>query len=493
MEEWKIQSFVWTTPRNATVYLIVTMVPMKMIVQVLLYYFALLYTYTFLYQFFCSAYKPQYLIFTLNIKKNTLKNFSFFANICTKNLTRKDRDVKVGGSQSDKSSFLANEKFFQTSLPLLSVNEIYYFRDDFSNLEISKGLFNTYVYLIGIYSPLTFTETTPMMQTIQPGPLNRNRGSSRLVAGIVSGAIVGVVCIVFAILVYLKIRNSKINTSQIPNDKGAWPLTELRSSYSVSEDPAKSSVSTYISAVSNDLSFYDRNNVTGQSELSEMSQLIFNPPPSPVTERMSTITEMNNTTNLYSRYPDGQCDHCHRNMIGEQKFHLNEGGGRDAPPPTEVSSMMHDVDMYYPLNQTSDWTQKTICEECHSRISSSNGHINNGRLNLHDHNDMHVGNGHLHNGVVHKPIDELTDLNDDWMYDDEVDSANLDTHYGEERLFINSVGHHLFDPPPSPCTYYGEDRASSPTNTEQSSLAFGVLHSMDRHFAPPPSPTSQLL
>lgn len=339
-------------------------------------------------------------------------------------------------------------------------------------------------WLVIITNQRSLLETTePPVTVVAPTP---RTPSSRLVAGVISGAIVFLIILVFGIIIYLKIRNSKNNVSNKNSTvTGVWPLTELRSSLSVSEDHAKSSVSTYIS---NDLSYYDRNNVTGQSELSEVRQLILNPPPSPATERMSTITEFNNT-NAYSRYPDGQCDHCHRNIMGGQTFHFNEGG-RDAPPPTEVSSLLNDVEMYCPLNQTSDWNQqKTMCEDCHSRMPSNNGHMN-GHLNMHDHSDMR-SNGHLRNGG-HEPISEL-DLNDDWLYDDEVNDANLDTHYGEERLFLDSnlVGHHPFDPPPSPCTYY-EDRPPSPTNTERS-IAFSVLHGRDAQFAPPPSPTSQLL
>lgn len=318
--------------------------------------------------------------------------------------------------------------------------------------------------------------------TILPMP-SQKPTSSRLVAGVVSGALVFLICVVIGVIVYLRFRNAKNNASgEDTAVNGVWTLAQLRSSMNMSEDHGKSSVSTYIS---NDLSFYDRNNVTGQSELSEASQLIFNPPPSPATERMSTITELHN----HFQYPETQCDHCNRSIMGEEVYHRDEGG-RDAPPPTEVSSLMHEVDMYYPLtNQSPSWVPKTICEDCNSRISSNNSHMNGhiAHNNIPGHTDMHgypPHNEHMGNGC---------------MYND-VGDVNLgDTHYGEERLFMNSdmvVGHHHFDPPPSPCTFYGEHRPPSPTNTEQSSstMGFRVLRgNRDNHFAPPPSPTSQLL
>ena len=107
----------------------------------------------------------------------------------------------------------------------------------------------------------------------------------------------------FISFVVYKIRNSKKNTAATPGQNGteSWALTRTNKAESVaSDDHAKSSVSTYISAMTRNTepSFYDRNHVTGASSssaLTDFSRLPLDPPPSPVTERaLSTMTDTNN-------------------------------------------------------------------------------------------------------------------------------------------------------------------------------------------------------
>jgi len=205
-----------------------------------------------------------------------------------------------------------------------------------------------------------------------------------MLAAVVSGVIVCIICLMFGILVYFKIQNSKKNASNQPNGTSPWTLQQLNSLHA-SEDHAKSSVSTYIS---NDLPFYDRSNMTGQSDVcdSEFSQLIaFNPPPSPVTERAMSTMSAARSTAMYSEYNDcARCDLCHGEIMDEDGM----VGGHDAPPPTIVSEL--DDDLYFSLKQTTnDWTQKsTICGDCQSTAShtqtkeQNNGRIHNGSVGM---------------------------------------------------------------------------------------------------------------
>ena len=222
--------------------------------------------------------------------------------------------------------------------------------------------------------------------------------------------------------------------------------------------------------------------MTGQSDVcdSEFSKLILNPPPSPVTERaMSTMSADARNNAFYKPYSDSdsrnRCDMCHH-VIDEESIVDGMGGGRDAPPPTVVSAL-DEVDLYFQSNI--DWSQKsTICEDCQSSVGSTTQASEqvNGRLHNGNRHSRSRTNGHLRS--IHE---NMSDLETSWMYDDAQD----ENQYGEEPLFIdNNV--HLFDPPPSPCTYLSEeDRPPSPV--------FSALHGRERHFAPPPSPTSQLL
>jgi len=321
------------------------------------------------------------------------------------------------------------------------------------------------------------TLPTQYPETVNTLPSSEANNSNMLVA-VISGIIVSIIVIMVGILFYIKIKNSKKNHANAQINGGHWALQQLKP-LPGSDDHAKSSVSTYIS---NDLSYYDRNNMTGQSENcdSEFSQLIFNPPPSPVTERaMSTMTDTR-TAQLYNDYNDTSnttCDLCHRDME-EQSLDEGLGGGHDAPPPTIVSSL-DDVDLYYPITKNNDWSQKsTICDDCQSTIGGSqaesqpNGRLRERRARRHDSNGR--PNGHLRS--IHE---NMSEIDTSWMYDNPGGNQ-----YGEESLFIDSNGH-LYDPPPSPCTYLSEeDRPPSPT--------FSALHGRE-HFAPPPSPTSQLL
>ena len=186
----------------------------------------------------------------------------------------------------------------------------------------------------------------PRQVTVNTLPSEANK--SNMLVAIISGIIVSIIVIMVGILFYIKIKNSKKNPANAQMNGGHWALQQLKPG---SDDHAKSSVSTYIS---NDLSYYDRNNMTGQSEVcdSEFSQLIFNPPPSPVTERaMSTMTDTR-TAQLYNDFNDASttCDLCHRHME-EQSLDEGIGGGHDAPPPMPSSRLCSSICLWHKRNR----------------------------------------------------------------------------------------------------------------------------------------------
>jgi len=200
----------------------------------------------------------------------------------------------------------------------------------------------------------------------------------RMVAGIISGVIICVIVIMFTFLLWFKLCNSKKNGSRDHHVNGAvWSLAQLsqNNTESMTSDDknshAKSSVSTYISAMSQNTepSFYDRNNVTGASSttaLSGYSHLPYNPPPSPMTQRaLSTITESNGP------YGYSSCEHC-RSTIKEVP--LSEVDHNDPPPTLASTLLLEDVEMYCPIQQkgtTSSGTNKwevnsSSCNTCHT-------------------------------------------------------------------------------------------------------------------------------
>ena len=293
-----------------------------------------------------------------------------------------------------------------------------------------------------------------------------SRNSSNTVVVIITAIVLSIVVIFFGAFFYYKYVNKK-NTSNAPVD-APWAMHQLRPMAS----DTKSSVSTYIS---NDISYYDRNNMTGQSDVcdSECSKLILNPPPSPATERaMSTMSDGRTFYQPFDKASTNRCDMCHH--VIEEEGTLSEGvGGRDAPPPTIVSSLNEPLDLYFQSNN--DWGRNsTICDDCQSSVAPST-QDNQQDTRIHNSGNMRHGNGHLRS--IHE---DVSDLENSWTF-----GAQDENQYGEEPLFMdNDV--HLFDPPPSPCTYLSEeDRPPSPV--------FSALHGRERHFAPPPSPTSQLL
>lgn len=321
--------------------------------------------------------------------------------------------------------------------------------------------------------------------TVQPpapvAPTQPKKSNTAVV--IITAVVISIVFIVCTVLFYIKYVSSKKSPANAPMG-ATWTL---HPSKQFSSSDAKSSVSTYIS---NDISLYDRNNMTGQSDIcdSERSNLILNPPPSPVTERaMSTMTAEVRNNAFYKPYNDNgvdlrnRCDMCHH-RIDEESIVDGVADGRDAPPPTIVSAL-DEVDLYFQSNH--DWSRKsTICDDCQSSVGSTTqaSDQNNGRLlngsSGNRHSRSRVNNGHLHS--IHE--NNMSNLESSWMYDDDAQDEN---QYGEEPLLIDNNAH-LFDPPPSPCTYLSEeDRPPSPV--------FSALHGRERHFAPPPSPTSQLL
>ena len=273
---------------------------------------------------------------------------------------------------------------------------------------------------------------------------------------IITAVVVSIVVILCTAFFYIKYINSKKSASNAPIG-ATWTL---HPSKQFSSSDAKSSVSTYIS---NDLSLYDRNNMTGQSDIcdSERSNLILNPPPSPVTERaMSTMTAEVRNNAFYKPYNDdggsdmrNRCDMCHH-RIDEESIVDGVADGRDAPPPTIVSAL-DEVDLYFQSNH--DWGRKsTICDDCQSSVGGSTiqpSEQNNGRLlngsSGNRHSRSRGNNGHLHS--IHE--NNMSELESSWMYDDDAQDEN---QYGEEPLFIDNNAH-LFDPPPSPCTYLSEE------------------------------------
>ena len=312
-----------------------------------------------------------------------------------------------------------------------------------------------------------------------------NTNNSRVVPGLITGGVIFLLVVMFIFFVVYKFRNSKKNTAATPGQNGTegWALTHTNKAESVaSDDHAKSSVSTYISAMTRNTepSFYDRNNVTGASSssaLTDFSRLPLDPPPSPVTERaLSTMTDANKPFQYFATNHCGCSD-----------------AGHDAPPPTLASTaLLDDVDMYCPM-QHHNWPVS-------NNMSNMNGQHSHKRHRKNRHSNHRAREPHyrFHNGGIRYSDDQLNSVRNDvgkqWL----AASQNIDPHYdnGDPYYMEAQKALLLFDPPPTPCTNYlsdDDDRPRSPTNTEPS-IVFNILHEGDHrtHFAPPPSPTSQL-
>lgn len=314
--------------------------------------------------------------------------------------------------------------------------------------------------------------------TTPTGFPNPQQGSnkSRLMSGIISGIVICVIVVVFVILLYVKLRNSKKNAARQQENGAMWRIEEFENKGGsvTSDDPAKSSVSTYISAVSHNtdpISYYDRNNVTGASSsvASGYTHIPYNPPPSPIA--LSTITETNDP------YASATCEQC-RNSIQETPM---EEVLHDAPPPTLASTgLLEEVDLYYPIQQSHNWKPpKTVCDSCETSRSRSR------KKRRSNHRPEHSYRSSLSRYPSNAPELEA-------LYQSR--ETNMDDRYDQNSLFVDRQRHLLFDPPPTPCTYLSdEERPPSPAETEQS-LAFSPMHrgELRPHYAPPPSPTSQL-
>lgn len=381
---------------------------------------------------------------------------------------------------------------------------------------------------------------------------------SRMVAGIISGVIICVIVIMFAFLLWFKLCNSKKNAAREHANGPVWSLAQLshNNTESMTSDDktshAKSSVSTYISAVSQNTepSYYDRNNVTGASStsaLSGYSHLPYNPPPSPLTNRaLSTISESNDP------YGCPSCEHC-RSTIKE--VHMSEIDHNDPPPTLASTLLLEDVDMYLPLQnppQNNGWVVNNSCNnscqsnKCRSNKSRSrqngvggrrhdtynmNGITNLNNINM---NNINMNNINSLNGITNmngianmnginnmnninklnsintmntltnmnnfgschpneQLLSEMDPLQNSWLYGggEEMNSESL---FDADSAFIDTKRFFRLDPPPTPCTnYLSEDEARPPSPTEtELSLTFRLINPNETNYAPPPSPTSQL-
>ena len=319
-----------------------------------------------------------------------------------------------------------------------------------------------------------------------------------MVAGIISGVIICVIVIMFAFLLWFKLCNSKENAAREHANGPVWSLAQLshNNTESMTSDDktshAKSSVSTYISAVSQNTepSYYDRNNVTGASStsaLSGYSHLPYNPPPSPITNRaLSTISESNDP------YGYSSCEHC-RSTIKEVP--LSEIDEMNDPPPTLASTLLlEDVDLYLPLQKPpqTGWVMNS-CNSCQTNKCRSNKSRRSNGSNRRHENTYNLNNFGQSRHPNEQLISEMDPLQNPWIY--ESQEMNIEPHFDAESVFIdNSKRFFRLDPPPTPCTnYLSEDEARPPSPTEtELSCTFRLINNSEPNYAPPPSPTSQL-
>jgi len=310
--------------------------------------------------------------------------------------------------------------------------------------------------------------------------------SSRMIPGLITGGVIFFLLVVFVFFVIIKIRNSKKNSASRHHDNvDEWSLAQIHQTESInSDDHAKSSVSTYISAISQNTepSYYDRNNVTGASSssaLTDFSRLPLDPPPSPATERaLSTITETNNPFD----YVVNDCRYINEDISCSEL-------GHDAPPPTLASTtLIDDVDLYCPLPQETNnpWQPNNLLSR-KNRNSRKNRH-NNSR------NRREPSTSYRYNNVgMRYSDDQLAAIDRDalqkqWLF--ESQEENLESPFDANDSYYLDIQKQrlLFDPPPTPCTTYmseDDDRPSSP--------GYSIIHGgVNSHYAPPPSPTSQL-
>ena len=351
-----------------------------------------------------------------------------------------------------------------------------------------------------------------------------------MVAGIISGVIICVIVIMFTLLLWYKLCNSKKNGTRDHHVDGAvWSLAQLSQNHTESlnsddkNSHAKSSVSTYISAMSQNTepSFYDRNNVTGASSttaLSGYSHLPYNPPPSPMTQRaLSTITESNGP------YGYASCQHC-RSTI--QEVPLSEVDHADPPPTLASTLLLEDVDLYCPIQQNNGqqhrnkWEMSSSsCNTCNTMQTTKYRSSNKSRRSNHttssSHNNVppHRTSSFLNNynyQHTEASLSELQPLQDSWIYGSEAElqpppstrssfkgGSTRETRFDNSSASFVDCNNRLFcmDPPPTPCTnYMSEDevRPPSPSDTEVSGVTYRMMNTVDSHYAPPPSPTSQL-
>ena len=302
---------------------------------------------------------------------------------------------------------------------------------------------------------------------------------TRVVAGIISGAIICVILLMFALFFLIRIQQSKKLASR-KQAMSMWPLSQLSSeisSFTGESDHTKSSISTYISAMSKNTekSYYDRSNVTGASSVvSDYSHIPLNPPPSPMTDRgFSVLSDAPKT------YDYTSCDQC--SCVTQEEY--------DAPPPTLAS--MDEVELYCPLNkpaQANWYHSDNISVNSHHTHNNSSRRARNRNRNLRDNTYSNKSNGSRMPG---KGISNADSLRRQWLCEEESD---LDSSY-EGGAVYGDVNNRLliFDPPPTPCTNYmsEEDRPPSPSDTEASVVTYGTAMRIGgTHFAPPPSPVS---